>query len=185
MTQTATTYRTPARLLHWVMALLVLMTIPAGVVMVQEGISRQLQNSLFIFHKNVGVLLLVLVALRLIYRWRVAPPPLPAAMPDWQKRAANLSHAGLYTLLVLVPVAGYTRVKAGGFPIESLDAMGVPSFVPRSDALASVAQTVHFLGGLAIGALIALHVAAALQHGLLKRDGVFTRMWPPIRRSGG
>jgi cytochrome b561 len=76
-------------------------------------------------------------------------------------------------------------VRAGGFPIEALDAIGVPPLVPRSEALASAAQTVHFLGAWAISALIALHVAAALYHGLVVRDGVFGRMWPPVGRGTG
>ena len=71
-----------------------------------------------------------------------------------------------------MPVAGYIRVRAGGFPIETLDWLGVPSLVPRSEALAETAKTVHFFGGIAIAGLIALHVAAAAYHGIV----------PPRRR---
>jgi cytochrome b561 len=167
------------------MALLVLMMIPAGVAMVQPDIDRTLQNRLFIFHKNTGVLLLILVALRIAYRWRHPPADLPADVPGWQRRAAGLSHLGLYTLLVVMPVAGYIRVKAGGFPIETLDALGVPSLVPRSEALAETAKAVHYAGGIAIALLIAVHVAAAAYHGIVRRDGVFSRMWPrPSARTG-
>lgn len=173
-------YRRIARLFHWAMAILVIATIPAGFVMVQPDIDRSLQNRLFLFHKNVGVLLLVLVVLRALYRWRHPPAPLPAAVPAWQSRIAGLSHASLYALLFIMPVAGYIRVKAGGFPIETLDWLGVPSLVPRSDALAETAKTIHFLGAFAIAGLIGLHVAAAAYHGIFRRDGVFSRMWPPF-----
>lgn len=184
MQQTAETYRTPARLFHWTMAVLVLLMIPAGFLMVQPDIGRDLQNTLFVFHKNVGVLILLLVLLRILYRVFRPPPPLPAAVPAWQARIAGLNHAALYALLVIMPLAGYVRVKAGGFPIEALDAAGVPSLVPRSDALAEAAQAVHFFGALAITALVALHVAAAAHHGILRRDGVFSRIWPPVRTGG-
>jgi len=177
-------YRRIARLLHWGMAVLVLATIPAGFVMVQPDLDRSLQNALFVFHKNVGVLLLLLVVLRALYRWRHPPAPLPADVPGWQRMAAGVSHLSLYALLVIMPIAGYTRVKAGGFPIETLDWLGVPSLVPRSDALAETAKTVHFYGGIAITALIALHVAAAAYHGIVRRDGVFSRMWPPFAGRG-
>ena len=173
-------YTGPARGLHWLMAVLVLLTIPAGLVMVQPGLDRGLQNALFIYHKNVGVLLLLLVVLRLLWRWRNPPPPKPAGLPSWQARIAGLTHGALYLLLVLLPLAGYVRVKAGGFPIESLDALGVPALVPRSDALAEAAKTVHYAAGLAIAAVVAMHVGAALFHGIVKRDGVFSRMWPPF-----
>lgn len=175
-----TGYRRPARLLHWTMAALVLATIPAGFVMVQDGLDRTLQNTLFIFHKNVGVLLLLLVLIRIAYRRRHPPAALPADVPGWQRRIAGLSHAALYTLLLVMPVAGYVRVKAGGFPIEALDALGVPALVVRSDAVAGVAKSIHYFGGIAIAGLIALHVGAAAYHGVVRRDGVFTRMWPPF-----
>ncbi|NKX44022.1 cytochrome b [Roseicyclus persicicus] len=179
-----TRYSNTARGLHWLMAVLIVLTVPAGLVMVQEGISRDLQNALFLYHKNVGVLLLLLVAVRLAWRWRNPPPPKPASLPQWQARIAEATHVALYALLVAVPVAGYVRVRAGGFPIESLDALGVPALVPRSDALAEVAKTIHYGAGLLIAAVIALHVGAALFHGIVKRDGVFSRMWPPLGGRG-
>lgn len=181
MTNPTTTYRLPARLIHWIMALLVLGMIPVGFLMVQEGLSRPLQNTLFISHKNIGVLLLVLIVIRILYRWRNAPPPKPAHLPGWQVKVAGLTHGLLYALLVIMPLAGYVRVRAGGFPIEALDAMGIPALVPRSDALAASAKAVHFYGALALALLVALHVGAALQHVIIKRDGVFERMWPRSR----
>jgi cytochrome b561 len=180
MSAAPTDYRTPARLLHWGMAVLVLATVPAGFLMVQEGLDRATQNALFIFHKNVGVLLLLLILVRLAYRATHPAPPLPPGLPGWQALAARATHVALYALLLVMPVAGYVRVKAGGFPIEALDAMGVPSLVPRSDELAQVAKAIHFYGALAIAAVILLHVGAALQHGILRKDGVFSRMWPPV-----
>ena len=184
MTDHGPGYRTPARLLHWAVALFVLAMIPAGVVMTQEGIGRSLQNTLFIFHKNMGVVVMLLVLARVLYRWANPPPPLPEAMAPAQARISRLTHGALYLLLLIVPLAGYIRVRAGGFPIEALDAMGLPALVPRSEALASAAKTVHWAGGIALAVLVALHVGAALFHGVIKRDGIFSRMWPPVRRPG-
>ncbi len=173
-------YRAPARLLHWTMAILVLLMIPAGLIMVQQGLDRSLQNSLFIFHKNVGVLLLLLILLRLLYRWMRPPPEVPDSLSPLQRTIAHATHIALYALLFAMPVAGYIRVRAGGFPIEALDAMGLPTLVPRSEALAAAAKSFHYYGGLAIAVLIAMHIGAALFHGLVRKDGVFSRMWPPI-----
>jgi len=88
MIETTAQYRTPARLFHWSVAILVLLMIPAGVIMIQEGIARDLQNTLFIFHKNAGVLVLLVVIARLAFRLATPPPPLPRDMPDAQKRIA-------------------------------------------------------------------------------------------------
>jgi len=181
MTPSENGYRTPARLIHWVMALLVFLMIPAGFVMIQQGLPRPLQNTLFIFHKNIGSLLLILILLRLLYRWLRPPPPEPETLPAIQRLAAAATHAGLYLMLLVKPLAGYIRVRAGGFPIEWLDAIGIPALVPRSEALANAAKAVHFYGSYVLVVLVAMHVGAALLHGLILRDGIFARMWPPLR----
>ncbi|MEO1154229.1 MAG: cytochrome b/b6 domain-containing protein, partial [Pseudomonadota bacterium] len=100
MADTTTQYRGPARLIHWTMAVLILAMIPVGVLMTQQGLDRSLQNSLYIFHKNVGVLLLILIVIRILYRLFNTPAPLPDDIPDWQHRIAGLSHFALYTLLL-------------------------------------------------------------------------------------
>jgi len=173
-------YPTLLRWLHWLTAIVVLATIPVGVFMTTEGLSRPLQNTLFIFHKNVGVVILLLVAARLLVRVRARPGPLPESVPSWQRTASALSHTALYLLLIVMAVSGYVRVVAGGFPIEALNAIGFPPLVPRSDTLADTAQWIHSTARFILVAFILLHIGAALQHGLIKRDGVFSRMWPPV-----
>ena len=182
MTDPRTSYRTPARLFHWIVALLVFLMIPAGVMMIREGLPRDLQNALFVFHKNVGVIVLLVVLARLAYRRLVPPPPLPEL-----HAAGAATHRRLEPLGALCAArrdAGWRGTFASApaaFPIEWLDRLGVPTLVPRSDAIAEVAKSVHFFGSIALGALVALHVGAALFHGIIRRDGVFSRMWPPVR----
>jgi cytochrome b561 len=174
-------YGTPSRVLHWLTAILVLATIPAGLTMIQEGLNRPLQDTLFIFHKNVGVVILLLVLTRLAVRVASPPPPLPDTVPQWQRRIAAVSHAGLYVLLLVMACSGYIRVRAGGFPVEGLDALGVPHLVPKSKGLEETAKAVHSTTRYLIIGLVLIHIGAALQHAILRRDGVFHRMWPPWR----
>ena len=171
-------YKPAARTMHWLTVILVVLTMPVGALMVQQGWSREVGNAMYIFHKNVGVLILLLVLARLVYRVLNPPPPLPATIPPTQRLLAEGAHWGLYALLLVMAISGYIRVKAGGFPLESLDGLGIPSLVPRSDALAETAKAVHFYARFALIALILAHVGAAVHHGLIKRDGVFSRMWP-------
>lgn len=171
-------YRSTARALHWITALLVLLTIPAGWAMLHAGLTQPWQDALFVFHKNVGVVILLLVVLRILYRAAHPPPPLPASVPHWQAEVAHATHVLMYALLVVMAVSGYVRVVAGGFPLEGLDALGVPRLVPQDDGVAAIAKAVHASARVPLVALILLHIAAAVWHGIVKRDGVASRMWP-------
>lgn len=171
-------YGLVSRLLHWGTVLFLLVMIPTGIIMTQH-VPRPLQDALFVLHKGLGSVFLVLILLRLGWRWGHPPPPLPASVPDWQQRVARLTHAGLYLLLLVVAVSGYVRVTTGGFPIEWLRALGIPPLLPVDKPVGEIAAVVHFWAKLPLYALIALHVGAATWHGIARRDGVFSRMWPP------
>lgn len=177
---TMQTYGTTARIFHWITVLMVAGMIPAGMIMIQDGLSRSTQDLLFIFHKNTGVILLAVVLARLAWRAFNPAPPLPHTLPDWQHAMSVWVHRGLYLMLIFMAVTGYVRVTTGGFPIELLDWLGVPR-LPRNEAVAQLAQSAHYLGKFVLIALILMHVAGALYHAV-RRDGVFSRMWPPLAR---
>lgn len=172
-------YARPARIYHWLVAALVLLMIPAGLIMIREGLPRPVQDTLFIFHKNTGLIVFLLMLARVVYRLRHPAPPLPEGIAPWQRRAAELTHLGLYVLLILLPISGYLRVRLARFPIESLDALGVPPLVPKNEALAGFFQSLHQACAFLLILMLALHIGAALQHALIRRDGVWARIWPP------
>lgn len=171
-------YRKPARILHWGIAIAVLLMIPAGLIMVTKGLPRPVQDMLFLFHKNTGVLLFPFILFRLFYRMAHPAPPLPATLPHWQQAIARLTHAGLYLLLLVMPISGYIRVRAGGYPIEMLDALSIGPGLAKNEALAQAAQGLHYLCAMILIVLVMLHIGAALYHALVLRDGVWSRMWP-------
>ncbi|KEO60329.1 cytochrome b [Thioclava indica] len=174
-------YRPTARVLHWLIAALVLATIPAGQIMILKGLPRELQDALFLLHKNGGVVIGLLMIVRLGYRLIYPPPPLPPSVPAVQAKIAGLTHLLLYALIFVMVGSGYLRVIAGGYPIEGLDALGVPHLVGRHEGLEKAAQATHAITRIALVALIAVHICAALFHAFWLRDGVMARMWP--RRS--
>lgn len=182
MQDTGSGYSNGQRSLHWIMAILIVPMIAVGFLMVQQGLPRTLQNTMFILHKNIGVVVLILAVLRIALRLRRPGPPLMASLPAWQRRAAHASHGLLYVLILVMPLSGYIRVRAGGFPIEALDRLGLPTLVPRSDALANAAKLIHEIGAYTIAALLVLHIAAALHHAVILRDGTWARIWPPVTR---
>jgi cytochrome b561 len=172
-------YGTVSRLFHWVTVVLVLIMIPVGLLMIQD-IPRPLQDSLFILHKGLGPLVLLVVLARLAWRVGHPAPPLPTDIPEIQRRAARAVHAGLYVFLIIQAVSGYVRVTTGGFPIEALRALGILPLFSKAEGVAKVAETVHAVSATILILLIAMHIAAASYHGLVRRDGVVGRMWPPI-----
>ncbi|WP_322891293.1 MULTISPECIES: cytochrome b [unclassified Yoonia] len=171
-------YRLPARILHWGLALAIIVMLPVGGIMVGDGLDRATQNALFILHKNLGVVILLLMVIRLAYRALNPPAPLPAHMPGWQKQAAGATHILLYVMVFFMAITGYVRVTMGGFPIEGLGAIGLHPLLPRNEAIAEIAKSAHFYGRFILLAVLALHIGAALHHALILRDGVFGRIWP-------
>lgn len=176
MTTPRTSYHPASRILHWLVAILVLSTFPAGVIMTGEDLSRPVQDALFIYHKNVGVIIFVLMLVRLGLRMIYPAPPLPQTVPDWQRLAAKISHFLLYVLIFAMTISGYVRVVSGGFPIEMLDALGVPPLLPESETVEETAKAIHASVRFALFAVIVLHLGAALYHAAILRDGVFARM---------
>lgn len=162
-----------ARVLHWSMAVLILAMLFVGVGMVA---SLTLRPVLIDLHRPLGIALLVLAAIRLLHRWRSPPPPLPASLPRAQAFAARASHVALYAAMLAMPLLGWAMLSAGGYPVRMTSSFSLPPLLPHDPALYSLLRQAHGWVGYALFALIMLHVAAALHHAWVRRDGVFEAM---------
>ena len=168
------------RLLHWLMAVCILAMLFIGVTMVSTLKPRFL--TLIAIHKPLGIAILVLALLRLGVRWKRGAPPLPADLPSLQTVAAKLSHAVLYALLIAMPLIGWGMLSAGGYPIVLFGSFHLPRILPQDDQLYAALRTAHIVLAYMFFATILLHVAAALFHALIRRDGVFHAIaWRRIR----
>jgi cytochrome b561 len=168
------------RLLHWLMAICIIAMLFIGVGMVSTVAPKYLP--LVLLHKSLGVTLFVLVLIRLALRLYYGVPPLPADLPGPIKRGARLSHLALYGLMIVMPLLGVTMLWAADYPVVLYGGIVIPALLPQSDALHTLLWNSHFYLGLAFFAVVLLHVAAALFHALIRRDGVFETMAPlPIR----
>ena len=160
--------------LHWLMAIMVIAMLFIGIGMVSSLHPRFL--TLIAIHKPLGIAILVLAVLRLALRLRRGAPPLPADLPWWQAAAAKASHVLLYTLLIVMPLIGWSMLSAGGYPIVLYGSIHLPQIMPHDDALHAILRSAHTWLACLLFATILLHVAAALFHGLVRRDGVFQSM---------
>jgi cytochrome b561 len=177
-------YTATAKLLHWILALALIAAIGMGLYMVSLSFSPQ-RLKLYNWHKWLGVSILLLSLLRLGWRLANKPPALPAAMqakmPAWQHKAHHGTHHALYALFFLVPLLGWAYSSAAGFPIVFLGLVPLPDWVPVSPALAETIKPLHQWSAYALAGLIVLHIAAALKHQLIDRDGLLLRMLPERR----
>lgn len=169
-----------ARLLHWMMAPLVVAMLFIGIGMLSTTSSAY--ALLLAIHKPLGAAILVLVLLRIHTRFRHRPPPLPSDLPRLQRRAATLSHWLLYALLLLMPVSGWAMLSAAGYPVTLLAGIRLPPIAPHDAGLFAWLRGAHHWLALLLFATFLLHLAAALFHALVRRDGVLASMAPWLGR---
>lgn len=179
----STRFHLPARLLHWSMAVLILAMLFIGVAMVT---SLADYGTLVALHRPLGLLILILAVLRLANRWRRPPPPLPADLPLWQRRAAQASHIALYGLMLAMPLVGWAMLSAGRIPVAVVGPLVLPPIVPQSPMLYARLRELHTVLAYGLFGIILAHLGAALLHGLIRQDAVFASMAPwRSRRSAG
>lgn len=173
-TGSETRYSRPAVLLHWLLGAAIVGSFAVGSYMVDLPFSPQ-RLKLYNWHKWAGVVILGLSAVRMLWRlWR--RPPADIAMPVWQQRVAQATHRAMYLLFFAVPLAGWAYSSAAGFPVVLFGVLPLPDFVPKDAALAEALKPWHGRLAWMLAALVALHVAGALKHHLIDRDGLIRRM---------
>ena len=178
-------YGATAMALHWVLALALVAVFGCGLYMTGLGFSP-LRLKLFNWHKWAGMCILALSALRLLWRLTHPAPPLSQTvllgMPTWQLRAYHATHVLLYLLFFAVPLVGWAYSSATGFSIVLFGQLPLPDWVPADKALAALIRPWHAATAYALAALVVLHVAAALKHQFVDRDGLLQRMLPRLSR---
>jgi cytochrome b561 len=169
-------YGAVAIALHWLLALAIVGALGLGLYMSDLPFSPS-RLKLYNWHKWAGVSILLLSALRLL--WRLSHrPPADLPMPALQAKAAHLTHALLYLLFFAVPLAGWAYSSAAGFPIVWFGMLPLPDFVPVDKGLAATLKLAHKLLAYGLAALIFAHLAGALKHQFIDRDGLLRRMSP-------
>ena len=175
-------YHPFVRTLHWLMALLILCALCLGVWASQLPRGDARSEVLFV-HKSIGVTVLALVIIRAIARLALGTPDYAEALGRLTSMAAGAAHLALYALMVALPLSGWVMSSAGGHEVSFFGLFTLPNLVGPDKALAEQAAGAHEFFAWAIGIVIALHLAATLWHVHVKRDTVFTRMWPRYRPS--
>jgi cytochrome b561 len=176
-------YSAVAQTLHWLTAALLLAVVPIAWVMVNMPGNAKLAGLLYTVHESIGLTILALIAFRLAWRARHAPPPFPRSFAVWDRVAATASHWMLYAILVGMPVSGYLMNATSGYPISYLGLVNLPQ-LPKSAPISSAASWLHLaVGQWLVYALVILHLAATIWHVAVQRDGTLERMLPTQRNT--
>lgn len=171
-------YNRTAVLLHWLIAALILGAFTLGLVMTDIPGLTPTKLKYYSWHKWAGVTILALATLRLLWRLGHRAPAYPHSMPRWQQSAASGLHRLLYLLMLAVPLSGYFYTLAAGVPVVYFGLFELPVLIAPNPALKPVLKLLHFWLNMGLAAAVALHIAAALKHQLIDRDGIMKRMLP-------
>ena len=178
-----TRYTTVAIVLHWLLGLSIFAMFAIGVYMSDLPFSPT-RLKLYNYHKWAGITFLMLSVLRLVWRLANKPPALPPAitqaMPTWQTKIYHTTHYALYALFFAVPLIGWAYSSAAGFPIVLFGVLPLPDFMSVDKEFAKQIKELHKISAFALLGLALLHIAAALKHHFIDKDGLVSRMMPTV-----
>jgi cytochrome b561 len=162
------------RTLHWV--ILVLVLLQYGSKLLPPGTLSFSEAQLNAWHLAIGPTILLLMLVRLVWRLTHPVPPPPADLPPLLQAVSRLTHWGFYALLIVLPLLGWVSANAYGARPTLLGVVPLPSLAGQDKAYGEAIGRLHGLFAWALLALLAAHVAGALYHAVVKRDGVVRRM---------
>ena len=170
-------YSTAAVVIHWLTAALLLTQVFIGFTFheMERGPERM---EWFMWHKTIGVTILILALIRLAVRLMRKPPPFPADYPKLQAMAASWIHRLLYLMLILLPLTGLAAVSWRGPEVELLGGLTIPSIPGVTEDAHEVFEEVHEILVWTTIVMLVGHVLAALWHQFIDRGAIANRMWP-------
>ncbi len=170
-------YSTPARVLHWSVAVLLLVQWSLGLAAENEG-DRSASFRLLQVHFQLGTVLYAAILLRVGWRLQRRPPSSSIVERRWRARLASTVHGALYLLMITIPLSGYVIWVWMDAPMSVFGAFDLPRvFTPpdEDETWRANAWYIHHYSAYALGALVIIHVGAALWHQFIVRDGLISR----------
>lgn len=175
-------YAYPQRVLHWLVATVLLFSLASGLTLGSLGFEGAMErfgqvgtDFLYTAHKSLGVAILALMTLRLMARLLYVVPDHDPPLHPFQRVLSTAVHHLLYVALLAQPVLGWTATASGDFPVQFLH-WHLPGVVPVDEALSERLFEWHGWLGWGILGLVTLHIIGALFHWLIRRDNVMKRM---------
>lgn len=170
-------YDRVAIVLHWLLAALIIGEWIFGHLLDDLGPSGTPERATVInLHKSIGLTIGLLVVLRIVWRFTHRAPPMPEGTSALMRRLAHGGHHLLYLAIVVVPLSGYLMSNFGKYGIDFFGLFTLPAWGPDDKTWRGVFHEVHEIGTWVLALLVVGHVAAALYHTVVLRDGTLSRM---------
>ena len=167
-----------AILFHWLVAALIVGNIGLAWSLGSFDRHDPVHDQILTIHKSIGTTILLLAALRLVWRWTHPAPVLPETMPRWKRIAALTDEALLYAVLFIMPLSGLIDAGAFSEPVHYFFLFDLPPLIGHDEPLGHIAFAVHQVSALILYGLLLLHAGAALHHHYVLKDGILRRMLP-------
>ncbi len=166
----------PARSFHWVLAILILVQFGLGLWMGE--VPRADRPYYVSIHASLGISILLLMALRIIWRLANVVPDDPSTMPAWQSRASQIMHWALYVVIFATILAGWMLVGTHRSPVDIylFGLIKMPHIMSPGSPLHEPLEEIHETLAFGLIGLVAVHVLAALHHHFVMRDNILARM---------
>jgi cytochrome b561 len=166
-----------AKTFHWLVVAMLVVQYSVALVL-GWFLPKSAEDSLATWHFSMGSSILVVMLARLAWRLTHTPPPPPKDLSTGLRMLSRWTHLAFYAVLIVLPVLGWAAASADGARVSLAGLIPLPLLVPKGDPFGKAMQTMHPTIAISLLAVIALHVAGALYHALVKRDGVIQRMLP-------
>jgi cytochrome b561 len=171
-------YSASAKWMHWFVAAAVIVLLALGPVMKRLVPEGSLRDNLYNFHEALGALVLIVMVVRLVRRAAFGVPAPDASMPPIEQHASLWAQYALYVLLFITTVLGWAGTNAYGDPVSVFGLFDFPAILAKDQPLSERIYVWHLICGILIGGIVALHIAGALYHWLIKGDRVLQRVLP-------
>ena len=166
-----------SQLLHWLIVALVVAQVALALVF--KSLHRgPLVFALVNTHKSIGITILALMLIRLLWRWGSRIPDPPAVLTPYERILARGTHVALYATLLVMPLTGWLGSAAHGIPVRWFGLVTLPDIVAKNLVLSRLMFVAHFWIAILLGAIVTVHIVAALRHHFVLRDDTLRRMLP-------
>lgn len=164
-------------ILHWLVALAVFGLFGVGLWMTDLSYYSTWYHTAPFWHKSVGVVVLMLMLVRVVWRF-VSPAPKPIATHSTAVQLlAKLGHLGLYTAIFIVLISGYLISTAEGKGVSVFDLFEVPALFAGGAQQADLAGAIHLYVAWALVIAAVGHGLAAVKHHFIDKDATLKRMF--------